>query len=221
MARSPATCVGICTPKFPFSRPFFDTQCLWSSHTCCIPRRRIKSNSMILSVAILVLGYIGIAAAQTQLLPPCAQGCVGNDFGGCQTLDVACICGNKPLIAGLACCVSLRCNLEEQNNVIDFANKLCKPRGVNDLPTTATCPSSTASVTVSSTSSVVVSSTAPPTTAAPTGAAGTGNATTPGTPTTPGATGASPSPTAGAMPICQGSYAGVGLSFALAGLLAL
>ncbi|KAK7542561.1 uncharacterized protein J3D65DRAFT_220608 [Phyllosticta citribraziliensis] len=167
---------------------------------------------MLLSVAILVFGYISVAAAQTQLLPVCAQSCVGNDFGGCQTLDVACICGNKPLIAGLACCVSQRCNLDDQTNVIDFANRLCRPRGVNDLPTTATCPSSTSSV---------PTSTAPPSSAAPTGAAPTGNATTPGTPTTPGATGASPSPTAAAMPICPGSYAGVGLSFALAGLLAL
>lgn len=42
-------------------------------------------------------------------LPQCAQGCV-TDYGGCNQVDVECICTNKPLLEKLSCCVSQNCD---------------------------------------------------------------------------------------------------------------
>ena len=46
-------------------------------------------------------------------LPQCAQDCVTN-LGGCNKVDVKCICSNAPLLSHLSCCVSTACNATEQ-----------------------------------------------------------------------------------------------------------
>ena len=49
-------------------------------------------------------------------LPKCAGDCVGSDFGGCQQLNVKCICSNQPLLTHLACCVSKTCDAADQES---------------------------------------------------------------------------------------------------------
>lgn len=53
------------------------------------------------------------ALAQIPGLPTCAQGCITN-YGGCNQVDVKCICSNKPLLATLSCCVSQNCDAQGQ-----------------------------------------------------------------------------------------------------------
>jgi hypothetical protein len=104
------------------------------------------------------------AGSQIVGLPACSQTCIGS-FGGCSLSDVNCICSNKPLIDELACCVSKKCDADDQAGelsllpaerkcacayglelmnlfsvaVITFANLICKGSKVTDLPQTATC----------------------------------------------------------------------------------
>ncbi|KAK4500067.1 hypothetical protein PRZ48_008253 [Zasmidium cellare] len=94
----------------------------------------------LLSLALLA----STALAQIPGLPTCAQGCITN-YGGCNQVDVKCICSNKPLLATLSCCVSQNCDAQGQADVISFADSLCSGQGVNDLPTKATCASGASS----------------------------------------------------------------------------
>ncbi|KAG8624134.1 hypothetical protein KVT40_009110 [Elsinoe batatas] len=95
------------------------------------------------SFIVVLAAFATAVAAQGQGLPPCAGSCVTSDFGGCGGLNVTCICSNKPLIDGLACCVSTACDAQQQQDVINFANALCGSSGVTDLPQSATCASGT------------------------------------------------------------------------------
>jgi len=101
--------------------------------------------------AFAVLAFTGAVLAQvdTSNLPSCAFSCVTN-LGGCNQLDITCICSDTELISGLACCVSKQCDAEDQDKTIQFAQNLCGGEGVDNLPTSATC-ASTASATASST----------------------------------------------------------------------
>ncbi|KAI7159090.1 hypothetical protein KC349_g4413 [Hortaea werneckii] len=101
--------------------------------------------------AFAVLAFTGAVLAQVDIsnLPSCAYGCVTN-LGGCNQLDITCICSDTELISGLACCVSKECDPEDQDKTIQFAQNLCGGEGVDNLPTSATC-ASTASSTASST----------------------------------------------------------------------
>ncbi|KAI6800569.1 hypothetical protein KC363_g1098 [Hortaea werneckii] len=101
--------------------------------------------------AFAVLAFAGAVLAQVDIsnLPSCAFGCVTN-LGGCNQLDINCICSDSELISGLACCVSKECDTEDQDKTIQFAQNLCGGEGVDNLPTSATC-ASTASATASST----------------------------------------------------------------------
>ncbi|GME62752.1 CFEM domain-containing protein [Neofusicoccum parvum] len=184
---------------------------------------------MRVSAFAAILGYSSLALAQTQLLPTCAQKCVGTDFGGCSTVDVKCICANKELLTGLACCVSTGCNAADQETVINFAQNLCKPQGVTDLPTTATCASSASSAT-SSASSGTASTTA--SSAASASASATGSAassassaassvaSSAASAASSAAASASAATTAGSgAGSCQGNAAGMGFGLVLAGLL--
>merc|ERR1712070_471377 len=69
--------------------------------------------------------------------------------GGCNQLDITCICSDSELISGLACCVSKECDTADQDKTIQFAQNLCGGEGVDNLPTSATC-ASTASTGASS-----------------------------------------------------------------------
>ncbi|GAB1735455.1 hypothetical protein NU219Hw_g3086t1 [Hortaea werneckii] len=101
--------------------------------------------------AFAILAFTGAVLAQVDIsnLPSCAFGCVSN-LGGCNQLDINCICSDTELISGLACCVSKECDSEDQDKTIQFAQNLCGGEGVDNLPTSATC-ASTASATASST----------------------------------------------------------------------
>lgn len=57
-----------------------------------------------------------VAGVDIPGLPACAGDCVPDDFGGCQRLNVDCICTNKPLLTNLACCVSKKCDEDDQDS---------------------------------------------------------------------------------------------------------
>ena len=67
---------------------------------------------MFSSLAALAL-LATTALAQIPGLPTCAQGCITN-YGGCNQVDVKCICSNKPLLETLSCCVSQNCDAQGQ-----------------------------------------------------------------------------------------------------------
>lgn len=57
-----------------------------------------------------------VAAVSVPGLPQCAGNCVGDNFGGCQQLNVQCICSNHKLLTHLACCVSKNCSKADQES---------------------------------------------------------------------------------------------------------
>ncbi|KAK4971168.1 hypothetical protein LTR66_011488 [Elasticomyces elasticus] len=109
-------------------------------------------------------------------LPACAGTCVGSNLGGCQQIDVACICKNTGYIQSLSCCVAQSCSPADQENdediqeeglltrwrpaTIKFAAGICSGQGVV-VPSSATC-ASTASSTATSAASSSSSSVATP-----------------------------------------------------------
>ncbi|CAD0084402.1 unnamed protein product [Aureobasidium vineae] len=74
-------------------------------------------------------------------LPDCASTCVTSSFGGCNSIDVECICKNKDFLENLGCCMSKACDKADQDAAIGFANNFCSAYKVSDLPTAATCKS--------------------------------------------------------------------------------
>ncbi|EMF09932.1 uncharacterized protein SEPMUDRAFT_151026 [Sphaerulina musiva SO2202] len=112
--------------------------------------------------------FASAVLAQIPGLPSCAQSCI-TDYGGCNQIDVKCICSNNPLLEKLSCCVSLQCDEEGTAAVIKFADTLCGSYGVTTLPTAATCvatgtaTSTTAVATGTTTESATMSMTSAPT----------------------------------------------------------
>ncbi|KAF2769265.1 hypothetical protein EJ03DRAFT_97777 [Teratosphaeria nubilosa] len=177
-----------------------------------------------------------VCSADVPGLPSCAASCVTN-FGSCNQLDVKCICSSKNLIADLACCVSKTCDATDQQSTITFANALCQGQGVNDLPQTATCASTSATASspaaTSSTASNATNATVTTTTASATmvmstsssstsTASGTAAGTAMGTATsTPTSTAASTTASAGAMATASVEWLGAaGLGVVFAGMVA-
>ncbi|KAI4730096.1 hypothetical protein E4T49_02037 [Aureobasidium sp. EXF-10728] len=89
-------------------------------------------------------------------LPDCASTCVTSSFGGCNSIDVECICKNKDFLDNLGCCMSKACDKADQDvshttdankAAIGFANNFCSAYKVSDLPTAATCKSTDAAKT--------------------------------------------------------------------------
>ncbi|THY14246.1 hypothetical protein D6D02_04379 [Aureobasidium pullulans] len=74
-------------------------------------------------------------------LPDCASTCVTSSFGGCNSIDVECICKNSAFLDNLGCCMSKACNKADQDAAIGFANNFCSAYKVSNLPTAATCKS--------------------------------------------------------------------------------
>ncbi|KAF2212536.1 hypothetical protein CERZMDRAFT_105968 [Cercospora zeae-maydis SCOH1-5] len=109
-----------------------------------------------------------VALAQIPGLPSCAQGCITN-YGGCNQVDVKCICTNQPLLETLSCCVSKNCDQTGIDAVIKFADSLCGSYGVTTLPKAATCAAtgSTPAPTGTASSSASGSESTPATTSAP------------------------------------------------------
>ncbi|GAM90670.1 hypothetical protein ANO11243_087150 [Dothideomycetidae sp. 11243] len=131
-------------------------------------------------LTVLALGSAALVqAGGIDGLPQCTNKCISNDFGGCGTLDVKCICANKPFIAGLACCISVACDAADQAATIQFADSLCSGQGVTDLPTAATCaagatPSFISGATVSSTASAATTTGSPASTTTGSASSATG-----------------------------------------------
>ncbi|KAG9557360.1 hypothetical protein KCU71_g10055, partial [Aureobasidium melanogenum] len=80
-------------------------------------------------------------------LPDCASTCVTSSFGGCNSIDVECICKNKEFLDNLGCCMSKACDKADQDAAIGFANNFCSAYKVTDLPTAATCMSTNVATT--------------------------------------------------------------------------
>lgn len=56
-----------------------------------------------------------ITAYSAPGLPQCAGNCI-NGYGGCNVLQVKCICSNTSLLSDLACCVSKKCSAADQES---------------------------------------------------------------------------------------------------------
>ena len=86
--------------------------------------------------------------------------CVGDNFGDCSAIDIACICADENLINSLSCCVLEECEADEVDGMftffcllnrtilltltsvtIDFARTICEPQGVQ-VPEEAVCNAS-------------------------------------------------------------------------------
>jgi hypothetical protein len=50
-------------------------------------------------------------------LPDCASTCVTSSFGGCNSIDVECICKNKEFLDNLGCCMSKACSKKDQDGI--------------------------------------------------------------------------------------------------------
>lgn len=88
-------------------------------HTCIpTPSACCSTIAMrLLAVPASLAALLGLAAAASiPGLPTCAGNCVPSDFGGCNQIDVKCICANSDLISNLACCVSTACSQADQES---------------------------------------------------------------------------------------------------------
>lgn len=102
----------------------------------------MKASSLAILLAARALAQIS--------LPRCAQSCVtqytsGSTIGGCNSLDIACICSNNDFLSNIACCVARVCDQADQQATISYAQQLCALDGVTNLPTDASCSSSSSS----------------------------------------------------------------------------
>lgn len=66
-------------------------------------------------LAVVGLLATSVVAQGTSGLPSCATSCISN-YGGCNQVDVKCICSNTQLLETLSCCVSQKCNADDQKS---------------------------------------------------------------------------------------------------------
>ncbi|KAM0511170.1 hypothetical protein ACHAPE_010121 [Trichoderma viride] len=98
------------------------------------------------SVVSLVFTAALAAAQDLSGLPSCATGCVtkfttGSAIGGCQQLDIGCICKNADFLNGIACCLADACSKSDQDKAVSFAQQICSSAGVS-TPDTVVCKDS-------------------------------------------------------------------------------
>ncbi|KAB8241011.1 hypothetical protein BDV35DRAFT_91188 [Aspergillus flavus] len=110
-------------------------------------------------ISVILMTCLSTALAQgMDGLPDCAKDCAtGSIPKQCQTIDVACICGDKSFINSISCCVANKCSKDQQDAVLEFASQLCSGAGVNDLPKSASCAEGGSSATETSSDSSVSS----------------------------------------------------------------
>lgn len=60
---------------------------------------------------------------------------MGKKIGGCNQLDIPCVCKSGDFIGTIACCVKDNCNEDDQKKVLEFADGVCGSVGV-DTPDT-------------------------------------------------------------------------------------
>jgi len=101
-----------------------------------------------LGLSALLAGFI---SAQTfSALPECAQNCTINAIPKSCNLNPKCICSDAGFIKAITCCVAGVCDAADQETTIKYADSICIPAGVTNLPTAASC-ASTANSTASKT----------------------------------------------------------------------
>ncbi|CAK7563667.1 MAG: hypothetical protein SEPTF4163_001540 [Sporothrix epigloea] len=94
------------------------------------------------SFAILALA--GLAVAQFNQLPTCAQSCANKfltgGIGNCGS-DAKCICSDKDFLSDIACCLAApgACDPADQSSAVGFASQLCAAQGVTGLPSVVSC----------------------------------------------------------------------------------
>jgi len=121
----------------------------------CAPITNMKFYSIV-AAALLA----GLASAQSLAgLPACADNCVLDAIPSSCNLDPKCICNAKSFIAGITCCVAKACDKADQAKVITYANGICNPVGVTNLPTAAVCTGTAASSGTSTATGAAASST--------------------------------------------------------------
>ncbi|KAK2748264.1 hypothetical protein FQN57_000922 [Myotisia sp. PD_48] len=127
--------------------------------------------------AIALAGIIATVSAQSLAdLPSCAQNCVGNSLPeSCGPIDIKCICSNQAFLSGLSCCVAKACSPTDIGRTLTVARGLCSVAGVTNLPTSASCPTTSGGSSGSGTASPTSGATSGPTSGATT--TGTGSAT--------------------------------------------
>ncbi|KAF4555272.1 CFEM domain-containing protein 2 [Elsinoe fawcettii] len=163
------------------------------------------------SFTLAVLAFATAVAAQANIpgLPPCAGTCVTSDFGGCGPLNITCICANKPLIDGLACCVSTACDAPQQSSVISFANALCGGNGVTDLPQSATCASGASTTSPASASGATTTGSSAAATTGPGSSSARSTGSAASSPTGSATTSATPASSTGSASRIEGAIFGV------------
>jgi hypothetical protein len=98
---------------------------------------------MKVSIAVAVSGLLAGATAQlTNGLPECAQTCAMDAIPEDCGLDPECICKAKSFIDSITCCVVESCSKDDQEKTIEYAHNICEPAGVDDIPESAVCESS-------------------------------------------------------------------------------
>ncbi|KAI8691007.1 hypothetical protein LRP88_08284 [Fusarium phalaenopsidis] len=90
--------------------------------------------------------FAGLASAQQDKLPTCAQPCVdkyttGKGIAGCGQFDFKCICSNESFLDGIACCLEDECDEKGKEAAVDYAKKICSTSGV-EVPDEVVCKDS-------------------------------------------------------------------------------
>ncbi|KAF2245362.1 hypothetical protein BU26DRAFT_521836 [Trematosphaeria pertusa] len=117
----------------------------------------------ILTAALALLLCAWFSTAQSlSSLPACSQACFGDDFGGCSSLDVACICANSAFINQVVSCAAASCSSEDLATTINFLEDLCQASGITlDLPATLTVQTSIQSLGATTTATGTTAPSAP------------------------------------------------------------
>ncbi|KAJ4314980.1 hypothetical protein N0V84_008606 [Fusarium piperis] len=108
--------------------------------------------------------FAGLASAQQDQLPRCAQPCVnryttGSGIAGCGQFDFRCICSNESFLDGIACCLEGECDDAGKQAAVDYAQQICSTSGV-DVPNEVVCRNSTSTSASASGSNTAASRTA-------------------------------------------------------------
>ncbi|KAK6004691.1 hypothetical protein QM012_008553 [Aureobasidium pullulans] len=86
-----------------------------------------------------------LATAQSGSIPSCAQACIAQSLPGSCKLDPKCICADASFISTISCCVSTACDVTGQQAALGYAQQICAPVGVTNLPTAASCAATASS----------------------------------------------------------------------------
>ncbi|KAL1894947.1 hypothetical protein Sste5346_005634 [Sporothrix stenoceras] len=160
-----------------------------------------------------ILALAGLAVAQFNQLPTCAQSCANKyltgGIGNCGS-DAKCICSDKDFLSGIACCLAAPggCDAADQSSAVVFASQLCAAQGVT-VPSAVTCTSTAASGSGSAAAATTTSGsgTATETSGTATKTSGTGAAATDTAATTGTTTGATTGAAAGTTTSSSTNYA--------------